>query len=342
MRSIVGSYKGDWDAKLDLSDDHVRQLDKLISIVKDDFERPCQHCSASGDNATLECDASSVGFGYIFKLGSFESSRAKPFSKSQSAWHVNRREAWCILQGLLANLPLLEEFTADREAPLRLTIMNVRLVFEKIAGVDNSAADELSRLLNSWGISSVEDTTTTTSSTPSTDLKALQTAAPSEELGRSRILMVLWKFARKSVQDGDSFISELRDFPSNESKNDYLRRLLKNEGQTVKLFRLDFVSFCRTTLPCSLILPRHYHETNGHCSLRYVQYLFTRDFVAPKFKQAAATVIKECPQCVEKRVKLASSGGRSSYGDSTADLDGVWCTVYSDIGDMLVKDRFGF
>ncbi|KAF4688072.1 hypothetical protein FOZ60_003187 [Perkinsus olseni] len=417
MRSIVGSYKGDWDAKLDLSDDHVRQLDKLISIVKDDFERPCQHCSASGDNATLECDASSVGFGYIFKLGSFESSRAKPFSKSQSAWHVNRREAWCILQGLLANLPLLEEFTADREAPLRLTIvsdsksaiswlrdnhiyaksverlalrrmlntledirhlldqMNVRLVFEKIAGVDNSAADELSRLLNSWGISSVEDTTTTTSSTPSTDLKALQTAAPSEELGEepdingpvevcSQVMdidsakpdeVVKWL---RSVQDGDSFISELRDFLSNESKNDYLRRLLKNEGRWYALDRHGLVVECRfrdgEAVPprFCVLLPndptllsnfvRHYHETNGHCSLRYVQYLFTRDFVAPKFKQAAATVIKECPQCVEKRVKLASSGGRSSYGDSTADLDGVWCTVYSDIGDMLVKDRFGF
>ncbi|KAF4649464.1 hypothetical protein FOZ61_001316, partial [Perkinsus olseni] len=415
MRSIVGSYKGDWDAKLDLSDDHVRQLDKLISIVKDDFERPCQHCSASGDNATLECDASSVGFGYIFKLGSFESSRAKPFSKSQSAWHVNRREAWCILQGLLANLPLLEEFTADREAPLRLTIvsdsksaiswlrdnhiyaksverlalrrmlntledirhlfdqMNVRLVFEKIAGVDNSAADDLSRLLNSWGISSVEDTTT--DSTPSTDLKALQTAAPSEELGEepdingpvevcSQVMdidsakpdeVVKWLW---SVQDGDSFISELRDFLSNESKNDYLRRLLKNEGRWYALDRHGLVVECRfrdgEAVPprfCVLLpndptllsdFARHYHETNGHCSLRYVQYLFTRDFVAPKFKQAAATIIKECPQCVEKRVKLASSGGRSSYGDSTADLDGVWCTVYSDIGDMLVKDRFGF
>ncbi|KAF4657842.1 hypothetical protein FOL47_008291 [Perkinsus chesapeaki] len=417
IRSIVGSYKSDWDANLDLSPEHVDQVEKLIKILKEDFERPCEHCSASCDIAILECDASSAGFGYIFRLGRFESSRAKPFTKSQSAWHINRREAWCILQGLLSNLPLLEEYTADRERPLRVVVisdsksaiswlrdnhvyaksverlalrrmlntfedirdifdrMNVQLEFKKVPGIDNVAADELSRLLITWGISSPDNSVTETI-TEKSDLKSMVRSSSSEKLGEEKLeingpievcsqvldlqsedpkKIVLWLL---QVQSNDSFISEMRSFLSNESKNDYLRRLLKNEGRWYQLDHHGLVVECRfrngeVTAPrFCILLPnypqllsgfaRHYHETNGHCSVRYVQYLFTRDFVAPKFRQVAETVIRECSQCVEKRVKLASSGGRCSYGDSTVDLDGVWSTVYADVGDMLIKDRFGY
>ncbi|EEQ99453.1 hypothetical protein Pmar_PMAR025841 [Perkinsus marinus ATCC 50983] len=126
LRSIIGGFQTPWDERVQLGEGEARQVDTLLNVLKEDFDTPCSHLSATGDVAILECDASAAGYGYIFSCGSYHASRAKAFRTNQLAWHVNRKEAWCIIQGLLSILPFLEEYCPSStgvSCPLTLKVV---------------------------------------------------------------------------------------------------------------------------------------------------------------------------------------------------------------------------
>ncbi|KAF4648697.1 hypothetical protein FOL47_002910 [Perkinsus chesapeaki] len=233
--------------------------------------------------------------------------------------------------------------------------MNVRLEFVKVPGSANSGADSLS---SQQSLTSSSAALALVAAVNQTDDSTLKNGA--QEVCQSLIngdssAVVKWLL---SLQSNDPFIDGIKKLLAKEKKDVYLERLLKDQGRLYQLNRLGLVVECKfldepnSVARFRVLLPgdpeilskfaRYYHETNSHCSLRYVTYLFTRDFHAPNFKQVARSVIRGCAPCVEKRVKLASSGGLQSYGRSTSDLSGVWSTVYADTADMLIKDRFGF
>ncbi|KAF4692687.1 hypothetical protein FOZ60_012801 [Perkinsus olseni] len=96
-----------WDTPLDLEEGsvHYKHLKHIVDILKGDLlHDDCVHQSVNcvADKIELYCDASQFNYGYHISIGGVPiGSVAKLWPKSAGSWHSNRRELYCLYQGVV-------------------------------------------------------------------------------------------------------------------------------------------------------------------------------------------------------------------------------------------------